>query len=73
MPLVQITMIEGRDDEAIANCMKQVARAIHQTLGAPLEAVRVIVEEVPAKRWGVGDRTRAEIDAEKAAGAGKGA
>ena len=63
MPLVQITMIEGHDGAMITNCIQQVARAVHETLGAPLEAVRVIVQEVPPNRWAMGDRTRAEIDA----------
>jgi 4-oxalocrotonate tautomerase len=70
MPLVQITMIEGREDPAIEACMQRIAHAIHDTLGAPLEAVRVIVQQVPAKQWMVGDRTRETIDRENAAKGG---
>jgi 4-oxalocrotonate tautomerase len=69
MPLVQITVVEGRDPAALKNCVKEVARTVHQTLGAPLATIRVIVHQVPAALWAVGDETRDEIDAKKAAAA----
>jgi 4-oxalocrotonate tautomerase len=65
MPLVQITLIEGRDEEAVKRCIKEVARTVHGTLGAPLASIRVIVQQVPPSAWCVGERTRDEIDAEK--------
>ena len=66
MPLVQISMIEGRDAALVSECARQVARTIHQTLGAPMASIRVLVNELPATHWAIGDQTRAEIDAEKA-------
>ncbi len=71
MPIVQITLIEGRDGDAIKRCIKEVARTVHQTLGAPLATIRVIVQQVPASNWGVGDQTRDEIDAARAAERGQ--
>lgn len=65
MPIVQISMIEGRDEASVKRCIKEVARTVHQTLGAPLAAIRVIVHQVPAAHWAVGDQTRDEIDAKK--------
>lgn len=59
MPFVQITLIEGRDAAAVSEC----ARAVHNSLAAPLESIRVTINEVPATHWIVGDRTRAEISA----------
>jgi len=67
MPLVQLTIIEGRDPAAVGACARQIARTVHETLGAPLERIRVIVTEVPASHWLVGDQTRAEMDAAAAA------
>lgn len=72
MPIVNITLVEGRDDAAIKHCIKEVARTVHQTLGAPLATIRVIVQQVPAAHWGVGDETRDEIDAKKVAAAATG-
>jgi 4-oxalocrotonate tautomerase len=67
MPIVQITLIEGRDDAVVKECMKDIARVLHQRLGAPLETIRVVVQTVPAMHWAVGDRTRDEIDAARLA------
>ena len=63
MPLVQITLIEGRDAATVSECARQVARTLQQTLAAPMESIRVVVNEVPATHWVVGDRTRAQINA----------
>ena len=65
MPIVHINLIEGRDAERVSRCLKEVARTIHETLGAPMESIRVFASEVPASHWAIGDRTREEIDAAK--------
>jgi 4-oxalocrotonate tautomerase len=70
MPLIQITLVQGRDEAMVKRCMKAVAKTVHETLNAPLESIRVIVQQVPGSQWAVGDRTRDEIDAEKAKGQG---
>jgi len=62
MPIVQITLVEGRDDAVIKKCIKEVALTVHQTLGAPLNTVRVIVQQVPPCHFGIGDQTKDEID-----------
>jgi 4-oxalocrotonate tautomerase len=69
MPVIQISLVEGRDEESIKRCIKEVARTVHQTLGAPLSTIRVVVQQVPPSHWGVGDQTRDEIDAARAADA----
>lgn len=63
MPIVQISLVEGRDDAAVKACIKAVARTIHETLGAPLETIRVVVTTVPPTHWAVGDRTKDELSA----------
>lgn len=69
MPIIQITVVEGRDPEDLKRCAKSVARTVHQTLGAPLDTIRVTVHQVPPAFWAVGDKTRDEIDAERKAAA----
>jgi 4-oxalocrotonate tautomerase len=71
MPIIQITLVEGRDPEAIKRCVKAVARTVHETLGAPLPTIRVAVHQVPGAFWAVGDQTKDEIDAQRAAAAGQ--
>ena len=69
MPLVQITLVEGRSEELIKQCVKEVARTVQRTLGAPLSTIRVFVQQVPPNHWAVGDQTRDEIDAARRAAA----
>ena len=66
MPLVQITLVQGRDDDAVSRCVTAVARTVAETLGAPLSTVRVYVQQIPPQHYAVGDRTLQEIDREKA-------
>lgn len=73
MPIIQIHLLQGRDPEAVSECAREVARTVHRCLGAPLDTIRVLVNELPATHWAVGERTRAEIDAEKRRLVGEGA
>jgi 4-oxalocrotonate tautomerase len=69
MPIVQITLVEGRDDETVKACVKAVAQTVHETLGAPLDTIRVFATVVPPMYWAVGDRTKDEIAAARQEGA----
>ena len=60
MPSAQITIIEGRSPEKRAAAMKEVAEALSRTLDAPLESIRVILNEVPAFHWSVGGKPKGE-------------
>ena len=53
-------MLEGRNDETIETCMRDVARAVQKSMDIPLESIRVIVNEVPKNRFSVGDRLKSE-------------
>jgi 4-oxalocrotonate tautomerase len=65
MPIIHINLLEGRDPALVSECARQVAQTVHRSLGAPLESIRVLVNELPATHWVIGDRTRAELDSEK--------
>lgn len=60
MPLIQVTMREGRDADSIRALLTALTDATVDTLGAPKETVRVIVNEVPASHWANGDVTLEE-------------
>ncbi|WP_432827995.1 2-hydroxymuconate tautomerase [Dactylosporangium sp. CA-092794] len=62
MPLVQISLRQGRSPEQLTALVRSVTRAVHEAVEAPLPTIRVIVTEVPAPLWAVGGRTLAERD-----------
>ncbi|WP_333736014.1 tautomerase family protein [Streptomyces sp. IBSBF 2806] len=60
MPLIRVTLLQGRSPQEVAALGAALTAAAHETLGTPVEAVRVIVEETPPERWFVGGRSVAE-------------
>lgn len=54
MPVVEITLIEGRSDEAKERLHAKVAQAIHEAVDAPLDSIRIIIREVPGKHFSAG-------------------
>ncbi len=59
MPLVQVTLVEGRPADAKRALIAELTDAVVHTLDAPRESVRVILNEVPAEHWGVGGQPKA--------------
>lgn len=60
MPIVQITLVEGRKSEVVEECIRNVARTVSESLNAPIETVRVMVNELPANRFAVGDKLKSD-------------
>ncbi len=46
MPLVNVTMARGRTPEAKSKMLHAIADAIHESIGAPRDSIRVWVTEV---------------------------
>ena len=62
MPLVSITMLEGRSAEKKKAMFKAVTEAIVQTLGAPRESVRISIHEIPTNDYAIGGVARDDLD-----------
>lgn len=60
MPIVQISIVKGRESDAVTACIKQVAHAVATTLSAPLSSIRVMVTEVEPEHFAVGDTLKSE-------------
>ncbi|WP_326567091.1 2-hydroxymuconate tautomerase [Amycolatopsis rhabdoformis] len=60
MPLVQVTLSAGRTPDQVRALISALTTAVTTSIGAPKEAVRVIVSEVPPTHWAAGDVTLAE-------------
>jgi 4-oxalocrotonate tautomerase len=60
MPLIEVTLVEGRSPEQLRSLISALTRAASDAVDAPLESVRVVIREVPATHWAAGDVTIAE-------------
>ncbi len=51
MPLIEIHLLEGRTDEQKKALLASVTTAVHESIGAPLESIRVWVQEFSPKEY----------------------
>jgi 4-oxalocrotonate tautomerase len=62
MPIVQISMIQGRTPEKKEQLIKKVTEAIMEVLQVPADRVRIVLNEVPKENLGVGGVPLSKID-----------
>ncbi|QED47780.1 tautomerase family protein [Cytobacillus dafuensis] len=60
MPIIQISMLEGREQKTIEQCIRNVAQTVHESLSVPLSSIRVVVYEVPKNHFAVGDKLKTD-------------
>lgn len=60
MPLVELTIAEGRAPQQLRGLISAVTTAVQESIDAPKETIRVILREVPLTHWAAGDVTLAE-------------
>ncbi|MEV4452571.1 MULTISPECIES: tautomerase family protein [Streptomyces] len=68
MPLIEVTLVNGRTPEEIRLLIHEVTEAVVEALDVPKQSVRVAVRELPKTHWAAGDVTIAEREAAQAAG-----
>ena len=61
MPLAEITMIEGRTEDQKRAVIQKVSAALVEATGAPREAIRVWIQEVPKTNWGIAGQTAKDL------------
>lgn len=57
MPVAHLYILEGRDDDRKERLIAEVTQAIHRSLDAPVESVRVIITEMPKGHFGIGGQS----------------
>jgi 4-oxalocrotonate tautomerase len=62
VPLVEVTIAQGRSADQIRSMMHEVHAAVLRTVHTRPEHIRVIVREVPRAHWATGDVTLREMD-----------
>jgi 4-oxalocrotonate tautomerase len=60
VPLIEVTLVEGRSPEQLRALITKLTAATCDAVDAALDSVRVVVREVPATHWAAGDETIAE-------------
>lgn len=68
MPIVSVTMMEGREPEKIEKMIAAVSEAIATSLEAPIESVRVMVHEQQDHQYGVGGKPMRVVREERQRG-----
>ncbi len=61
MPFAQIYMIEGRTEDQKRAVIEKVSAALVDATGAPKEAIRVWIQEVPKTNWGIAGQTAKDL------------
>jgi 4-oxalocrotonate tautomerase len=62
MPIVQITLVEGRAEALMSECVREVARTVSRVLDAPLPSIRVFVNLTKPALFAIGDKTKLESE-----------
>lgn len=63
MPLIEVTLVDGRTPEQLRGLIHELTSAAVKALDVPLQSVRVAVRELPKTHWAAGDVTIAEREA----------
>ncbi|AHN23215.1 4-oxalocrotonate tautomerase [Lysinibacillus sphaericus] len=57
MPFIQVTFIEGRTKEQKELLIEELSKTVSSVLEAPLETVRVCLNEIPSSHWGIAGKS----------------
>lgn len=58
MPIIHVNLIEGRPPEKVAKLIETITEVTVETLDAPRESVRVLVNEIPGSHWGIAGKSK---------------
>lgn len=53
MPFIQINIIKGRSAEKKERLIEEVTNTVSDVLEAPVESVRVMINEMEPEHWGI--------------------
>jgi len=67
MPIVTVNLLEGRSPEQIEDMIAEVSKALVRSLDAPIETVRVMVNELQPHGFGIAGRPASQVKAERQA------
>ena len=62
MPLIEVTLVQGRSPQQLRSLISQLTDAAESALQVSRNVIRVVLREVPPTHWAAGDVTIAERD-----------
>ncbi|GAC1398626.1 MAG: hypothetical protein NVSMB56_13580 [Pyrinomonadaceae bacterium] len=62
MPVIQCDIREGRSDEQKRALAREITRVVHETIGAPIEYIYVLIRETPGFNHVKGGKHLPEYD-----------
>ncbi|MDG2174621.1 MAG: tautomerase family protein [Gammaproteobacteria bacterium] len=65
MPIINISMVEGRSAEQKEAMGQAITRVVQETIGAPLDTIKIVINEIPPELWfsnGVSIQSRHESE-----------
>jgi 4-oxalocrotonate tautomerase len=57
MPVIQVTLMEGRTDVQKEALIAALTEAAFSSINAPRESVRVLLNEIPKAHFGIGGKS----------------
>ena len=51
MPLIEVHLLEGRTDEQKRNLLGSITKAVQESIGAPIDTIRVWIQEFSPKEY----------------------
>jgi len=51
MPLIEVHLLEGRTEEQKKALLAAISKAVHESIGAPIETIRIWIEEFTPKDY----------------------
>ena len=60
MPLIQVSMMKGRTDEEKRALLQAITDAVHGSIGAPMESIRVWIQEIAPTEFMAGGELAAD-------------
>lgn len=62
MPMLQVSILEGRTPEQKEELIARLTATITETLSVKPESVRVLIQEMPKTNWGIAGQSVAKRD-----------
>lgn len=60
MPIIDVTLVEGRSPEQVRALIHELFNAARKALDAPASSIRIAIREVKPAHFAVGDTTKEE-------------